>query len=267
MSFAINPLDACRVYFEDGGGEGAPVVVLGGFLDPVELVRRAPIARALGERSDEFRFVFVDHRGHGRSDRPHEAEAYAMPVRVADVVAVLNEAGIERAHVVGISWGGRLGFGIGEHAPERLRSLVVIGQQPYAIDPRGPLTRIVGEALAASDDRGIVALVEAFEAIVGRYPDDVRAAYLACDAAAMRAAWSAAMSEGPVAEHLDRWTIPCLICMAEDDADFFVQARRAADEIPNAGFVTIRARDHLGVDTASADPFLPAVLRTLLSSA
>src|SRR5438093_10875695 len=189
MPFATNRRDGSRVYFEDDGGGGSPVVLLGGFLDPVELVRNAPIARALGERSDEFRLVFVDHRGHGRSDKPHDANAYAMPLRVADVTAVLEEREIERAHFIGISWGGRLCFGIGEHAPRRVRSLVIIGQQPYAIDPDGPLTRLVGRALVDSKERGIEALVFAFESLAGRYPDEIRDAYLACDHAAMRAAW------------------------------------------------------------------------------
>ena len=85
---------------------------------------------------------------------------------------MLDDRRIERAHFIGISWGGRLCFGIGEHAPERIRSLVTIGQQPYAIDPDGPLARVVGEALAASTEQGIGALVEAFESIAGRYPDD-----------------------------------------------------------------------------------------------
>jgi pimeloyl-ACP methyl ester carboxylesterase len=263
MSIAVNGRDASRVYFEDDGGDRTPVVILGGFLDPVELVRGAPIARALRKLTDEFRLIYVDHRGHGRSDKPHEARAYAMPLRVADVVAVLDELGIGRAHVLGISWGGRLCFGIGEHVPERVRSLVIIGQQPYAIEPDGPLTRVVGEALAASREQGIEALVDAFESIAGRYPDFIRSAYLACDAAAMRAAWSAAMAEGAVSQNLGRWNVRCLICMAADDVDFFDQARRAAEEIPNAEFVSIEATDHLGVDTASADPILPAVLRTL----
>ncbi len=267
MSFATNARDAARVYFEDDGGEGTPVVVLGGFLDPVDLVRRAPIARALREHTDEFRLIFIDHRGHGRSDAPHEAEAYAMPLRVADVVAVLDELGIERAHFLGISWGGRLCFGLGEHAAGRVRSLVTIGQHPYAIDPDGPLARVVAEALAASRKRGIVALVEAFEAIAGRYPDDIRSAYLACDAAAMRAAWRAAMDEGAVADDLEAWDVRCLICVAEDDADFFDQTKRAANEIPNAEFVSIEGMDHLGVDTARADPVLPAVLRILRGTA
>ncbi len=262
MSFATNARDAGRVYFEDDGGEGTPVAILGGFLDPVELVRGAPIARALQELPEEFRLIYVDHRGHGRSDKPHDAKAYAMPLRVADVVAVLDELGIERAHFLGISWGGRLCFGLGQHAPERVRSLVIVGQQPYAIDPDGPLTRVVGEALAASSERGIEALVEAFEAIVGRYPDDIRSAYLACDAAAMRAAWSAVMAEGGVSEDLASWNVRCLLCVAEGDADFLAQAKRAANEIPNAEFVCIEGTDHLGVDTARVDPVLPGVLRT-----
>jgi pimeloyl-ACP methyl ester carboxylesterase len=267
MPYARNAHDASRVYFEDDGGGGTPVVFLGGFLDPVDLVRGSPIARALQGLPEEFRLIYVDHRGHGRSDKPHDAKAYVMPLRVADAVAVLDELGIERAHFIGISWGGRLTFGIGEHAPERVRSLVVIGQQPYAIDPDGPLTRVVGDALAASREEGIEALVQAFEAIAGRYPDTVRAAYLRCDAAAMRAAWSAAMAEGAVSEDLSAWEFRCLIYVAADDVDFFDQALRAAEEIPNAEFASIEATDHLGMDTARVDPVLPAVLRTLRGQA
>lgn len=260
---ARNARDAVHVYFEDDGGVGAPVLVLGGFLDPIELVRRAPIAEALATFTDEFRLIFVDHRGHGRSDKPHDAAGYAMPLRVADVVAVLDELQISRAHLLGISWGGRLCFGVGRHAPERVRSLIAIGQHPYEIDRDGPLARVVGDALEASRQRGIEALVEAFEAIAGRYPNDVRSTYLACDADAMRAAWDAATAEGAVADDLETWGLRCLICAAEDDADFFEDARRAASEIPNAEFVAIPGTDHLGVDTAPVDPVLPAVLRTL----
>ena len=158
-----------------------------------------------------------------------------MPVRVGDVMAVLDDLGIERSHFIGISWGGRLCFGIAEHAPERIRSLVTIGQQPYAIDPDGPLASVVSEALAASREQGIGALVEAFEAIAGRYPDAVRETYLACDAAAMRAAWRSAMDEGAVSEDLGSWDVRCLICVGEDDRDFFDQARAGGGGDPQRG--------------------------------
>jgi pimeloyl-ACP methyl ester carboxylesterase len=263
MAYAQNTLDATRVYFEDDGGPGAPTVILGGFLDPIELVRRWPVATALRGLPEEFRLVFIDHRGHGRTDKPHDDRAYAMHLRVADVVAVLDELGIERAHIIGLSWGGRLAFGVGEHARERVLSIVAVGQQPYAIDPDGPLTRVVGDALGASRHRGIAALVEAFEGLAGRYPEPVRRRYLAQDAAAMRAAWNAALTEGPVSPDLGGWRVPCLICVAADDADFFEQARRAAAEIPDAEFVSVDRTDHLGMDTASVDPVWSALLRTV----
>ena len=48
-----------------------------------------------------------------------------------------------------------------------------------------------------------------------------------------------------------------------DDVDFFDQAQRAAEEMPDGEFVPIDGEDHLGMDAAEVDPILPAVLRTL----
>ncbi len=119
MSYASNALDGSRVYFEDDGGGGVATVLYGGILDSVDAVGDAPLAQALKGQPGEFRLIYVDHRGVGRSHKPTAVEAYAMPLRVADAVAVLDELGVERAHFIGASYGGRLGFGIGEHAPER----------------------------------------------------------------------------------------------------------------------------------------------------
>ena len=60
--------------------EGAPVVLYGGFLDGVADVRESNLARSLP--AGEFRMIYVDHRGLGRSDKPHEPGAYAMRRRV-----------------------------------------------------------------------------------------------------------------------------------------------------------------------------------------
>jgi pimeloyl-ACP methyl ester carboxylesterase len=77
-----------RVYFEDEDGDGAPVVLHGGLLDSVADLRESDIAKA--PPADEFRLIYVDHRGLGRSEKPHDTGAYAMPLRVGDAVAVLD---------------------------------------------------------------------------------------------------------------------------------------------------------------------------------
>jgi pimeloyl-ACP methyl ester carboxylesterase len=69
MPYATNPIDHVRTFFEDAGGSGPPVLVYPGFTDPIEYARTSPLAQAL---QDEFRLVFADHRGQGRSDKPHD---------------------------------------------------------------------------------------------------------------------------------------------------------------------------------------------------
>ena len=51
------------------------------------------------------------------------------------------------------------------------------------------------------------------------------------DTAALEAAWTTALSEGPVAHDLRAWRVPCLIFMAAADNDFLEQAPRAAKEV------------------------------------
>ena len=200
MPRSRNRLDGRQVYFEDESGDGVPVVFHGGFLDSVADVRESNIAQAVP--AGEFRRIYVDHRGLGASDKPHDPAAYAMEVRVGDAVGVLDELSIERAHFVGMSWGGRLGFGIGEHALERVLSLIIGGQQPYEW-PDSPITRAVSHGLAAARAKGAEGVVEALEAFWKiRFPDERRARWVANDAAALKAAWTTALSEGPVAHDL-----------------------------------------------------------------
>ena len=261
MPHATNALDASRVYFEDDGGEGVPLVVHGGFGESIELVRESPVAQRIP--ADEFRHIYVDHRGHGLSEKPHDPAAYAMPLRVADAVAVLDELGIERAHFVGLSWGGRLGFGIGEHAPDRVGSLVIGGQQPYQW-PDSPLTRVVTQALDAAQSGGMEVFARALEDFWRiRFPDPRRSRALENDPTALRAAWRTALSEGAISGDLRAWRIRCLIFIGATDADFVDQARRAASEIPNADFIVLDELDHYGAHTSPENVLLEAILRTL----
>jgi pimeloyl-ACP methyl ester carboxylesterase len=261
MPHSRNRLDGHHVYFEAEGGDGTPVVVHGGFLDSIADVRESSIAQALP--AEEFRRIYVDHRGLGLSDKPHDPAAYRMPVRVADAVGVLDELSVERAHFIGTSWGGRLGFGIGEYAPERVLSLVIGGQQPYEW-PDSPVTRAVTEGLVAARTKGTEGVIEALEAFWDvRFPDDRRARWVANDAAALEAAWSTALSEGPISGDLGAWQVPCLIFLGATDADFLEQAQRAAEEIPAAEFLALGNADHYAAHISQDELLLNAVLRIL----
>jgi pimeloyl-ACP methyl ester carboxylesterase len=263
VPYATNALDGRSVYYEDDGGPGAPVVLYGGILDTVALVRASHIAQTLRECPDEFRLVYADHRGLGGSDKPHEVAAYAMSLQAADVVAVLDALPVERAHLVGRSYGGRLAFGVGEHAPERALSLVAGGQQPYAMNPDGPLARVVAGACDVTRRHGARAFVEALERYWGlRFPEPERGTYLAQDGAALAAAAEAMLTQGAVSEHLSEWRVACLIYLGAGDVDFVEQAKRAAGEIPNATLVTLDDLDHYGAHF-EAERITPAVLRHL----
>jgi pimeloyl-ACP methyl ester carboxylesterase len=260
MAYATNALDEARIYFEDTGGSGIPVVLHGGLLDCVDDVRESAVARGLPP--GEFRAVYVDHRGLGRSDKPHDPAAYAMPLRARDPAAVLDELGIERAHFVGMSWGGRLGFGIGAHTPERVRTLVCGGQQPYAW-PDSPLTRVVTKGLGDSQGDAL-ALVEAFEHFWQvRFPEAQRNRWIDNDPEALQAMWTQVLAEGPVAKALTEWTVGCLIVMGAGDADFLDQAQRAAAELPRGELLLLEQADHYAAHVSADEALIEAVLRTL----
>ena len=93
-------------------------------------------------------------------------ESYALTTRVRDAIAILDVLGIERTYYLGFSWGARLGFAIGEHAPERALSLVLCGNQPYEWPTESPMMRAVTAAVATGTERGMDALVESW----GRRP-------------------------------------------------------------------------------------------------
>src|ERR671911_1849758 len=204
MPYATNSGDGLHTYFKDSGGAGPSVLFYTGFGDPLEVARASRLAQAL---SGEFRLIFGDHRGQGGSDKPREAAAYALPTRVADAVAVLDALGIERAHFLGSSWGARLGFALGEHAPERVLSLVLCGNQPYAWDLESPIAQAVAAAIAASGQEGMTGFVETFEAALGyRFPEPARTWTIEKnDPAALEAAWRSARAESAVSLDPRRW--------------------------------------------------------------
>jgi pimeloyl-ACP methyl ester carboxylesterase len=75
-----------------------------------------------------FRLVLVDNRGCGRSDRP--AGLFAVAAMAGDIVAVLDAAGIRRAHVMGVSLGGMVAQELAVTHSDRVDGLVLACTTP-----------------------------------------------------------------------------------------------------------------------------------------
>jgi len=73
--------------------------------------------------SSAFRIIRYDTRGHGASDAP--AGSYTIDTLGQDAVAILDAAGVDHAHVCGLSLGGLTAMWLGVHAPDRIRSLIL----------------------------------------------------------------------------------------------------------------------------------------------
>jgi pimeloyl-ACP methyl ester carboxylesterase len=113
-------------------GEGPAVLLLHGFPDTGDVWRhQVPALAAAGLRT-----LVPDLRGRGRSERPQETSAYALPELVADATGILDAFGIERAHIVGHDWGAAVAWAVAALAPERVDRLVVMSVGfPGAIRP------------------------------------------------------------------------------------------------------------------------------------
>ncbi|RMD84290.1 MAG: alpha/beta fold hydrolase [Candidatus Dadabacteria bacterium] len=98
-------------------GEGPPLLLIMGFGQSGDMW--IPVLPYL----EGFRAVFFDNRGTGRSDRPERG--YTVADMARDALAVLDAAGIERAHVYGVSMGGMIAQQLALDAPERIDRLVL----------------------------------------------------------------------------------------------------------------------------------------------
>ena len=115
--------DGCKIFYELEG-EGYPLFIHHGLGGSIKSWRDEGYIAPLSER---FSLIMIHARGHGESDRPRNPEAYSGKLMAGDVVAVLEDTGVEKAHFFGYSMGGRVGLALCKYAPSRFSSMIIGG--------------------------------------------------------------------------------------------------------------------------------------------
>ncbi|GAC1323197.1 MAG: hypothetical protein NVSMB16_16800 [Acidimicrobiales bacterium] len=107
-----------RLYYEQGGA-GSPLLIISG--TGADLRNRpSPLEWPL---VTSFRLVTYDQRGLGQSDQPEQP--YTMAEYADDATAILDAVGLDRAHVLGVSFGGMVAQELAIRHPTRVNRLVL----------------------------------------------------------------------------------------------------------------------------------------------
>jgi len=237
-------------------GSGSPLVLVHGLLGYLEQWFELGYVDSLKK---EFTLILVDLRGHGCSDKPRNPEAYKTKLLATDVISVMDNLNISKAHFLGYSLGGRMAFILAKYAPERFHSFIIGGASP---DPR-PRARV--HWLLQLFKKGMGTYVELFEKDRGlELTPQARAKILSNDTEALTAFVSAKEWRTNLEDALPNMTMPCLLFIGEADPSYG-GAKKCANLLPNAEFVSFPGLGH-DVDYQS-HLVLPHIKRFLKSVA
>jgi 3-oxoadipate enol-lactonase len=143
-----------RIYWDERS-VGEPVLLIMGLGYPSDMWwRTRPVL------DGHYRTIVLDNRGSGRSDVP--PGPYPIPQMAADAVTVLDAAGVEGAHVFGISMGGMIAQELALEFPQRVRSLMLgctAAGGPTAIRAEPEVTELLMNRGAMTPEQSAVAAI------------------------------------------------------------------------------------------------------------
>lgn len=224
------------------GPEGAPWIVLSNSL-ATNLTMWDEFAAAMRDRYRVFRY---DQRGHGGTDAP--PPPYPPAQLVDDVVALMDAAGIDRAHFVGLSMGGSTGLGLTHRFPERIISLTMCDCRASAAGISGwdERIRVAREGgMGAAVDTTVAtwftkasrdANIPAIDKLKGMVRTTKVDGYVGC---------IEALKTYDYSSYLDTLSRPTLLVVGDQDGDRPKSMAEDAKRIPGARFAIIPDAGHI----------------------
>lgn len=216
-------------------GEAPPLVLIHGFT-----ASRASFEANLDGLRRHFTVVTVELLGHGDSDAPEDAAAYAPGPAVQRITGLLDHLGFESAFVCGHSLGGALALRVALDAPHRVAALGVINSASAAGSPewREMARPRMKELADRIREDGIEFLRRTrFYPAHSRRLDPQSKELLMRDFDRLQPAGVAGTAESLVvdvnaSERQKELAVPMLLVVGEKDADFAANAEAFANGFP-----------------------------------
>jgi len=241
-----------KIYVETGGS-GEAVVLIHGFGGSTYSWREV-----MPELAKQHRVVALDLFGFGFTERPKRLRRYSREGQISLILGVLDELGIDRAHLVGHSYGGGIATALALRHPDRVRSLVLVDSTNpnYARARRKnfaelqPLTWAFVRGLALRPDTVRKALERSWydDSLITDEMVDAYLKRLEIEGAARAYRGLTVPFNSPEeaeALYVHDLQVPALVIWGEDDELIKVEEGRvAAGEIKGARFVALEDCGH-----------------------
>ena len=189
--------------------------------------------------SRDHQLIVWDMRGHGQSDYPTDPAAYSEAATVADMAALLDAAGAERAIVGGLSLGGYMSLAFHLAHPERVNALLIIDTGPgYRNDEaREGWNRNALKTADRYDTEGLGRLAAGS-------PEMRTSTHRSADGLALAARGMLTQKDARVISSLPTIAVPSLVVVGADDTPFLAASDYMAAKIAGAKKVVIPGAGH-----------------------
>lgn len=225
--------DGVSIHYEVHGS-GPPLLLSHGFSATAQMW-----TGQLPALTPHFQVITWDMRGHGQSDYPADQAAYSEEATVADMAAILDAVGAERAIIGGLSLGGYMSLAFHLAHPDRTQALLIIDTGPgYKKDEARAgwnATSLKRAERYETDGLGLLAGGSA-ETRTARHRDATGLARAARGMLTQR--------DARVIESLPAIAVPSLVVVGADDTPFLAASDYMAGKIPGAKKAVIPAAGH-----------------------
>jgi pimeloyl-ACP methyl ester carboxylesterase len=224
--------DGVNIYYEQRGA-GPAVLLSHGYSASARMWQGQMEAL-----SDRYHVIAWDMRGHDRSDSPNDPALYSHEATLADMAAVLDACGAQKAAIAGLSLGGYMSLEFNLAHPERVAALMLFDTGPgYRREgPRAGWNRLAETTARSFEEHGLSATSTSPEARVANHRS--------AQGLAHAARGMLAQTDGRVIESLPSIGVPALVLVGARDEAFLAATDYMAARIPGAEKVVLADAGH-----------------------